>query len=223
MSDAATKNLPKPEQLPTPPVDYPLSKLAAALTKPARAVQEAFTPHTDLESLRSQLTAMAGPAAGLDNMTREALKQAGGLVGDLKTLGNEPMLTQPWWNAAVRTGTEALGAANVLRGWGRGGVGNRPIWKSTPKMASAAELPPPLPGSTSYRMQPPVSGEQYLDAFRKATAAKDEVSALNIVRNAAKNDAITPSFIMDVMKHPSPYVNMEAFRYMDTKLGGPPR
>jgi hypothetical protein len=148
---------------------------------------------------------------GLPTAIRREIEHPFDVVGQMikKTVEN------PLSPDAIDTYLNVLGAGRVLQGGGitRSVPLPRKWYSPTQAITGEAELVPRLAQKVTYRMRPPVTGQQYLEAFRTATTKGDDVGALNIVRNAIKNDSVR-QLIPDALKHPSPYVGREVMGHM---------
>lgn len=180
IQDMLAKLAPKPEPLPTPPVD-----------------PESY---------------------GLPTAVRREIEHPFDVIGQ----NIKKTIADPLSSDAIDNYLTVLGAGRVLQG---GGIARsvplpRKIYNPQMFITGADKLGPVAAGVKPYRLSPPPSGNEYLTAFQNATTAGDDAGALNIVRNAARNDAVR-ALIPEALKHPSPYVGREVMGYMMDFLGKP--
>ena len=160
---------------------------------------------------------MFAPAAGYGNVLTEATRAAAGLVGDIDTLSNEPIGSQNWWTAGMRTAAQLAGTSRLFMGEKGPYMGTQ---VPSPKFSlpSEAELLPSVatretPYVKSYGGLPDY--KYYGNAYEKAVAAGDHVLAKRVVGEAFKDDVHLPVYSLDHM--PSDYV-----KYLTDKYGSLP-
>lgn len=190
--------LAKPDVLPTPPVDYSLSKPAKAVGEFAKTL----VPKATQDEIRQQAILLGGPSgAGLGNFLGAAARGAQGLTLDANTLAKDPTGSQEWWNAAIRTGSQLLGAARILHGGGRGIPGTGPITKLPENIITGAEeLRGPAVTAPNYRFRSPPSRQKYMDAFRANLAEGHDWGAHNVLKNAVSQGTYLPLTPKDLMR-----------------------
>lgn len=206
---------PKPEPLPSPPgPPAPPMKLSTALLEYAKSQ----VPQTWKElGQRAEGTASTYASAWKDPFGT-ALKVA---LPRARDVANAAPGSQEQMNKIVALGLDSLGAARALRG----GVGvargvTIPDLTGMRKAVTGMEKLGPAVATTKFKSRlSPVSGREYLDAFRTNVAKGDEAGAINVVRNANRTGATMPFSPRDMMSA-SPYVAREVYGHIGKYLKG---